>query len=65
VDAEREIARMRAQGYSWHVIAANLNRRGVPTASGQGQWWPASCLRAVDRPQWNSYMRAYRQRHAR
>jgi len=56
---------MRAQGYSWHVIAANLNRRGVPTASGQGQWWPASCLRAVDRPQWNSYMRAYRQRHAR
>ncbi len=63
MNAEREIARLRAAGVGWHTIAATLNREGVPTMSGRGQWWAATCRSVMDRPRHNAYHRAYRRRH--
>jgi hypothetical protein len=57
------VTQMRADGYSWHVIARALNRRGVPTPTGEGQWWPGSAARhfdAASRDAWRRYIATYR-----
>lgn len=52
-----------ARGYSTHTVAAALNARQVPTASGRGQWWPATVAAVLDRGAYRrTYMRAYRAR---
>lgn len=42
LDARAEIARLRAAGLTAADTARSLNRRGIPTPSGRGQWWPAT-----------------------
>jgi len=60
VAAVPEILRLRAQGYGPSAIARNLNRRGVPTPSGRGRWWPDTIKRHIDPGPWREYMRRYR-----
>jgi hypothetical protein len=60
-----EVARLRANGYSWRVCASSLNARGVDPPSGVGQWWPSSVQRFADPTvarQWAGYMRTWRGR---
>jgi len=52
-----------ARGYGRHTIAAVLNARQVPTASGRGQWWPSTVAAVLDRGAYRrTYQRAYRAR---
>jgi hypothetical protein len=49
------------RGYTRHTIARILNARQVPTASGRGQWWPATVAAVLDGGAYRrAYMRAYR-----
>jgi hypothetical protein len=64
INADAEIARLRTQGYGWRSVAASLNRRGVPTPSGRGQWHCNTAYRHVNRDVWAAYMRRYRRAHA-
>lgn len=59
---KREIMRLRAAGESWRCIATSLNRRGIPTSTGRGEWHASTVLRGIDSTNWNSYMRDYRKR---
>jgi hypothetical protein len=34
---------------SWYGIATELNKRGVPTATGKGIWEPAQVRRVMER----------------
>ena len=61
-DTTRRIETMRDQGYGYHTIARTLNAHQVPTASGQGQWHPASVRATVMPGYWAEYQR--RRRHA-
>jgi hypothetical protein len=58
------IAAERNDGRSWQVIARRLNRDGVPTSSGHGEWHAATCRRAVEpyRSQDDRYMSRLRRR---
>lgn len=50
-------------GYGWAPIARSLNRRGVPTPSGRGRWWPDTARRHADveaRQRYNDYQRRYK-----
>jgi Recombinase len=55
-----EIRRMSAAGYGRPTIAATLNRRGVPTASGRGRWWPETVHAVLDD---NAYRRQYQRQY--
>jgi DNA invertase Pin-like site-specific DNA recombinase len=46
VKVRRDIERQRAKNRTLAAIAADLNKREVPTAQGGAQWWP-STVRAV------------------
>ena len=63
-DAARQIEAMRDQGFGFRTIARTLNERHIPTASGVGQWYPASARAAVTPGYWAEYQRQRRQRHA-
>ena len=41
----RQVGRLRAKGMSWRQVAAELNRRGIPSGSGTPQWQPATARR--------------------
>jgi hypothetical protein len=44
------VAELRRSGItSWYGIARELNRRGIPTASGRGIWDPGQVRRMMDR----------------
>jgi hypothetical protein len=44
------VAEIRRGGItSWYGIAAELNRRGVPTTTGRGIWEPAQVRRMMER----------------
>ncbi len=44
------VAELRRSGItSWYGIAAELNRRGVPTATGRGIWEPGQVRRVMER----------------
>jgi hypothetical protein len=44
------VADMRRSGItSWYGIANELNKRGVPTATGKGIWEPAQVRRLMER----------------
>jgi hypothetical protein len=44
------VADIRASGItSWYGIAAELNKRGVPTATGRGIWEPGQVRRMIER----------------
>ena len=60
--ARATAARLRAAGYGRRVIARRLNADNVPTASGKGQWHPASVARLEDPSGWAGYIRSYRRR---
>lgn len=60
-DVAAEVHDLAARGYGSHTIAAILNNRRVPTASGRGQWWTASVAAILDGGEYRrTYMRAYR-----
>ena len=66
LNARAEIVRLRAAGYGAAETARSLNRRGVPTPTGRGQWWPETVRRHADpmvRQQWARYIADYRARH--
>lgn len=68
MNADADVARMVAAGYSWHQIAQSLNARGVPTMSGRGEWWASTVRRHFDdryRADWAGYVRRYRAVHGR
>lgn len=46
-DVAERIEAMRLAGMTLSAVAATLNSEGVPTPSGQGQWWPASVRQAL------------------
>jgi hypothetical protein len=48
-DPLAEIVALRTSGLGPSAIATELNRRGVPTRSGHGQWWPAQVSSALVR----------------
>lgn len=59
---------MRGAGYGPTVIARSLNRRGVPTPSGRGRWWPETVKRYGDpgaAEAWRRYIADYRARQRR
>ena len=62
IAARPEIVRLRAAGYGHTEIARTLNRAGVPTPSGRGQWWPDTVRRHVDPGPWRDDIRRYRAR---
>jgi hypothetical protein len=62
IDTRGEIARLRAEGLSWHKVAASLNTRAIPTPSGYGQWWASSAQRHADPTGWARWIREYRRR---
>jgi hypothetical protein len=44
------VSEIRASGVtSWYGIAAELNKRGIPTATGKGIWEPAQVRRMIER----------------
>ena len=44
------VAGIRRSGVtSWYGIAMELNKRGVPTASGKGIWEPGQVRRLIER----------------
>ena len=44
------VAELRRSGItSWYGIARELNRRGVPTATGRGIWEPGQVRRVMER----------------
>ena len=44
------VADIRANGItSWYGIATELNKRGVPTATGRGIWEPGQVRRMMER----------------
>ena len=44
------VAELRRSGItSWYGIAAELNRRGVPTVTGRGIWEPGQVRRVMER----------------
>jgi hypothetical protein len=44
------VAEIRASGVtSWYGIAVELNKRGVPTATGRGIWEPGQVRRVMSR----------------
>jgi hypothetical protein len=44
------VAELRRGGItSWYGIAAELNKRGVPTATGRGIWEPGQVRRMIER----------------
>jgi hypothetical protein len=44
------VAEIRASGVtSWYGIAMELNKRGVPTATGRGIWEPGRVRRMMER----------------
>jgi hypothetical protein len=44
------VADIRRSGItSWYGIAMELNKRGVPTATGKGIWEPAQVRRVMER----------------
>ena len=65
VVAAAEIARLRASGLGWGLVARSLNARGVATPSGRGVWHKQSAYRYVHRTAWAAYMRQYRAVHGR
>jgi DNA invertase Pin-like site-specific DNA recombinase len=49
VESIREVKSLYASGsYSHRSLAEELNRRGVPTASGSGKWWPKTVRSALE-----------------
>ena len=63
--AAPEILRLRAEGYGPAAIARSLNRRGVPTPTGRGKWWPDTVKRHAypgERERWRAYINEYRRR---
>jgi hypothetical protein len=62
-DVAAQVHDLAARGYRPPTIAAALNRRGVPTPSGRGEWWAASVAAVLDGGAYRrTYMRAYRER---
>jgi DNA invertase Pin-like site-specific DNA recombinase len=45
-----QVRRMREQGKSYALIAADLNSRGVPTGQGGRRWYPATVRSVAARP---------------
>jgi recombinase len=43
------IKKLRARGATLRAIAAALNERNIPTASGRGQWQPVQVARVLAR----------------
>jgi hypothetical protein len=43
------IKKLRASGATLRAIAAALNKRNIPTASGRGQWLPTQVARVLAR----------------
>lgn len=41
------VADLRAQGLSFQSVADRLNADGVPTATGAGQWYPATVAKVI------------------
>jgi len=68
VDARAEIVRLRASGLGASEVARSLNRRGVPTPTGRGRWWPETVKRHADpvhAARWRLYIADYRARTGR
>jgi len=65
VNARAEIVRLRASGLGPSEVARSLNRRGVPTPTGRGRWWPETVKRHADpvhAARWRLYIADYRAR---
>lgn len=65
VEARAEIVRLRASGLGAAEVARSLNRRGVPTPTGRGRWWPETVKRhadPVEAMRWRLYVADYRAR---
>ena len=54
------VARLRADGLSWHGVARHLNATGVRTPSGHGRWYGETVRRHLDPAAHAAYVRAWR-----